>query len=53
MPPALPLELHGKRLPKRMDPPEVGEHGRSLLAGLGYGEREIAELESQGVIALP
>src|SRR5207302_10121827 len=34
--PALPLEFDGKRLAKRADPPQVGEHGRELLAELGW-----------------
>src|SRR5262245_2361132 len=33
--PALPIELDGKRLAKRSDPPEVGQHGRELLRELG------------------
>jgi crotonobetainyl-CoA:carnitine CoA-transferase CaiB-like acyl-CoA transferase len=51
--PALPLELDGKRLPKRSDPPRIGEHGRALLAQLGYGAAEIEQLAGQGVVALP
>jgi crotonobetainyl-CoA:carnitine CoA-transferase CaiB-like acyl-CoA transferase len=51
--PALPLELGGKRLPKRFDPPEVGEHGRELLAELGCSPQEIKSLHDRGVVALP
>jgi crotonobetainyl-CoA:carnitine CoA-transferase CaiB-like acyl-CoA transferase len=51
--PALPLELDGRRLRKRSDPPRVGEHGRDLLAGLGYTEGEIAGLAADGVVSLP
>src|SRR5687768_5657612 len=50
--PALPLALGGKRLAKRTDPPRVGEHGRELLAGLGYGPAEIDALAAQRVVAL-
>src|SRR5438045_6319999 len=39
--PALPLELGGKRLPKRSDPPAIGQHGRELLAELGCSPQEI------------
>src|SRR5207244_9232976 len=39
--PALPLDLGGKRLPKRSDPPDIGEHGRELLAELGCSPQEI------------
>jgi len=51
--PALPLELDGKRLPKRNDPPAIGEGARELLAGLGYGTAEIDSLAASGAIALP
>jgi crotonobetainyl-CoA:carnitine CoA-transferase CaiB-like acyl-CoA transferase len=51
--PALPLALDGRRLPKRADPPAVGEGARELLAGLGYSADEIAKLASNRVIALP
>ena len=50
--PALPLALGGKRLAKRSDPPRVGEHGRELLAELGYGPAEIDALTAQRVVAL-
>ena len=51
--PALPLELGGKRLPKRADPPAIGEHGRELLAGLGCSPREIDALLKGRVVAFP
>ena len=51
--PALPLELGGKRLGKRSDPPRIGEHGRELLAGLGCSPQEIQSLVDQRVVALP
>lgn len=51
--PALPLELDGKRLPKRSDPPAVGEHARSILQGIGYPDSQIDGLAAAGVIALP
>ena len=51
--PALPIELDGRRLAKRSDPPAVGQHGRELLLGLGYAEREIEALVKDGVLALP
>jgi crotonobetainyl-CoA:carnitine CoA-transferase CaiB-like acyl-CoA transferase len=50
--PALPLELDGKRLPKRNDPPNIGQHSRELLAGLGYSSGEIEEFAVRRVIAL-
>ena len=48
--PALPLSLGGRRLPKRADPPAIGEHGRELLAQLGYAPSEIEELRAQRVV---
>ena len=51
--PTLPLALDGKRLPKRNDPPAIGEGARELLAGLGYTAAQIDGLHAQGAIALP
>ena len=51
--PTLPLAFDGKRLPKRLDPPAIGEGARELLASLGYAAAEIAALHKQGVVALP
>jgi crotonobetainyl-CoA:carnitine CoA-transferase CaiB-like acyl-CoA transferase len=51
--PTLPLALDGARLPKRADPPAVGEGAAGVLAALGYGDEEIAALRNAGVIALP
>jgi crotonobetainyl-CoA:carnitine CoA-transferase CaiB-like acyl-CoA transferase len=50
--PALPLALGGKRLRKRADPPRIGEHGRELLAALGYPSAEIERLAAQRIVAL-
>jgi len=51
--PALPIELDGKRLGKRSDPPAVGEHGPALLRELGYSQQEIAGLAERRIVALP
>jgi crotonobetainyl-CoA:carnitine CoA-transferase CaiB-like acyl-CoA transferase len=51
--PALPIELDGKRLPKRSDPPEVGEHGPGLLRELGYSQAEIAGFVERRIVAFP
>jgi crotonobetainyl-CoA:carnitine CoA-transferase CaiB-like acyl-CoA transferase len=51
--PTLPLALDGKRLPKRSDPPAIGEGARELLASLGYNSAEIADLQERTVVALP
>jgi crotonobetainyl-CoA:carnitine CoA-transferase CaiB-like acyl-CoA transferase len=51
--PALPIELDGKRLPKRLDPPAIGEHGAALLRELGYSQNEIAGLVERRIVAFP
>jgi len=51
--PALPIALDGERLPKRADPPTVGEHARELLAALGCSPQEIESLCERGIVALP
>jgi crotonobetainyl-CoA:carnitine CoA-transferase CaiB-like acyl-CoA transferase len=51
--PTLPLALDGERLPKRGDPPAIGEGARELLLGLGYANDEIEALARERVIALP
>src|SRR5689334_16171361 len=50
--PALPLELDGERLPKRADPPRLGEHGREILRGLGCSDGDIDKLVEKRVVAL-
>ena len=47
----LPLALDGQRLGVRLDPPALGSHTDELLAGLGLGSEEIAELRAQGLVA--
>jgi crotonobetainyl-CoA:carnitine CoA-transferase CaiB-like acyl-CoA transferase len=49
--PALPLEMGAGRLPKRSDPPAIGEHTRALLSGLGYAGGEIEKLIAARVVA--
>ena len=51
--PGLPVELDGRRLGKRADPPRVGEHARELLAGLGCSPEEIQALVDKRIVALP
>jgi crotonobetainyl-CoA:carnitine CoA-transferase CaiB-like acyl-CoA transferase len=50
--PALPIELDGERLPKRLDPPLLGEGARALLEGLGYSAAEIERMRSGNVVGL-
>ncbi|MCC6210522.1 MAG: CoA transferase [Burkholderiales bacterium] len=50
--PGLPLELDGRRLPKRNDPPAPGEGARELIASLGYAPEAIEALCAQRAVAL-
>jgi crotonobetainyl-CoA:carnitine CoA-transferase CaiB-like acyl-CoA transferase len=49
--PLLPLAWEGDRLPKRLDPPMIGEHTVEILRSAGLAFREIEELLSRGVAA--
>jgi len=51
--PALPIALNGEHLPKRSDPPAIGECAREVLLGLGYSEAQLAALATAAVISLP
>ena len=51
--PALPLELDGERLPKRSDPPAIGEGAREVLSSLGFSPGDIERLRADAIIALP
>jgi len=48
--PALPLAFDGQRLPKRSDPPEIGEHSAGLLKELGCSPAEIERLVEGRVV---
>jgi crotonobetainyl-CoA:carnitine CoA-transferase CaiB-like acyl-CoA transferase len=49
--PGLPLELGGKRLPLRNQPPAVSQDARELLAGLGYAPARVEALIASGIVA--
>jgi crotonobetainyl-CoA:carnitine CoA-transferase CaiB-like acyl-CoA transferase len=51
--PGLPLELGGKRLPLRSQPPKVSGNAPELLASLGYAAKEIKALFASGAVAAP
>ena len=51
--PGLPIAFGGEHLPKRLDPPPVGEGAREVLGAIGYGEAQIDALAAAGVISLP
>jgi crotonobetainyl-CoA:carnitine CoA-transferase CaiB-like acyl-CoA transferase len=48
--PLLPLSLDGQRLPLRQPAPALGADTGALLAELGYGAQEVADLRAEGVI---
>jgi len=50
--PALPIEMDGQRLKKRLDIPRVGEHGAAIARELGCEPELIAELIAEGVLGV-
>jgi crotonobetainyl-CoA:carnitine CoA-transferase CaiB-like acyl-CoA transferase len=51
--PGLPLELGGRRLGLRNQPPRLSQDARELLAGLGYSPARIDALIAAGTVAAP
>ena len=50
--PALPLEMDGRRLPRRLDIPRLGEHSAAIARELGCDPALIEELVKEGVIGV-
>lgn len=50
--PALPIEMEGRRLAKRLDIPRVGEHSDEIARELGCAPKLIAELIAEGVLGV-
>jgi crotonobetainyl-CoA:carnitine CoA-transferase CaiB-like acyl-CoA transferase len=50
--PALPIEMNGERLGKRLDVPRVGEHSIAIARELGCDDALIAELIAEGVLGV-
>lgn len=51
--PLLPLAWDGDRLPKRLDPPNTGEHTVEILRSAGLTTADIDGLVARGVAAVP
>jgi formyl-CoA transferase len=45
------VKLSGTPQQVRRHPPLLGEHNREVLAELGIGDEELAQLEAQGAFA--
>jgi crotonobetainyl-CoA:carnitine CoA-transferase CaiB-like acyl-CoA transferase len=50
--PALPLEMDGRRLGRRLDVPRLGEHSAAIAAGLGCDQALIEQLIAEGVLGV-
>ena len=50
--PALPIEMDGQRLKKRLDIPRVGEHSAEVARELGCEPGLIAELVAEGILGI-
>jgi crotonobetainyl-CoA:carnitine CoA-transferase CaiB-like acyl-CoA transferase len=50
--PALPLEMDGKRLPRRLDVPGLGEHSEAIAREIGCDPALVKELIAEGVIGV-
>jgi crotonobetainyl-CoA:carnitine CoA-transferase CaiB-like acyl-CoA transferase len=50
--PALPIEMNGQRLKKRLDIPRVGEHSADIASELGCEPVLIEELIAEGVLGV-
>jgi crotonobetainyl-CoA:carnitine CoA-transferase CaiB-like acyl-CoA transferase len=50
--PALPIEMNGQRLKKRLDIPRVGEHSADIANELGCEPELIEELIAEGVLGV-
>jgi crotonobetainyl-CoA:carnitine CoA-transferase CaiB-like acyl-CoA transferase len=50
--PALPIEMNGRRLKKRLDIPRVGEHSMDIASELGCEPDLIEELIAEGVLGV-
>jgi crotonobetainyl-CoA:carnitine CoA-transferase CaiB-like acyl-CoA transferase len=50
--PALPIEMDGRRLQKRLDIPRVGEHSAAIARELGIAAPLLEELVAEGILGV-
>ena len=50
--PALPVEMQGRRLGRRLDLPRVGQHSAEIAGELGYDAAAVESLVEEGAIGL-
>jgi crotonobetainyl-CoA:carnitine CoA-transferase CaiB-like acyl-CoA transferase len=50
--PGLPIEMAGRELPLRTQPPDIGAQTAGILARLGYAPDDIARLAERGIVTL-
>ncbi len=50
--PALPIEMAGRRLGRRLDVPRVGEHSAAIAREAGYSPEEFDRLVAAGVVGV-
>lgn len=48
--PRLPIEMGGHELGLRRQAPQLGQHTREILGGIGIGEERLAQLEARGIV---
>ncbi len=51
--PALPIEMDGRRLGRRLDVPRVGEHSAVIARELGFDPAEIKALVEEKILGVP
>ena len=50
--PKIPMRMGGYDFGLRYNPPDIGQHGKGVMATLGYSEDEIEELIEKEIIVV-